>query len=184
MGNKLKDLKVAFLVADGFEQVELTEPKKALEEAGAKTFIVSPVKDKVKGWQKTDWGEEFKVDVHLDKAKVEDFDALVLPGGQINPDKLRAIEKAVSFTKGFFDVGKPVGAICHGPWVLVEAGVLEGRKCTSYHSIKTDVKNAGGIWVDEEVVADGGLITSRNPGDIPAFNRKLIEEFAMLAQEK
>jgi protease I len=184
MDNRLKDVKVAFLVTDGFEQVELTEPKKSLEEAGAQTFIVSPQKDKVKGWQKTNWGDDFEVDILLDHAKVDDFDALVLPGGQINPDKLRAIEKAINFTKGFFDHGKPVGAICHGPWVLVEAGVLKGKKCTSYHSIKTDVMNAGGKWVDEEVVVDGNLITSRKPDDIPAFNAKLIEEFSIYVQEK
>lgn len=179
MDNKLKGVKVAILVADGFEQVEMTEPKKALEEAGAKIFIVSPEKEKVKGWQKTDWGDEFKVDIALEKANPNDYDALVLPGGQINPDKLRTMETAVQFTKSFFDKGKPVGAICHAPWLLIEAGVLDGRKCTSYHSIKTDVKNAGGNWVDEEVVSDGGLITSRKPDDLPAFNRKLIEEFSM-----
>lgn len=184
MENKLKDVRVAFLVTDGFEQVELTEPKKSLEEAGAKTFIVSPKKDKVKGWQKTDWGDEFEVDIPLDQAKVENFDALVLPGGQINPDKLRTMDEAISFTKSFFDLGKPVGAICHGPWLLIEAGVLKGRKCTSYHSIKTDIKNAGGNWVDEEVVVDRGLITSRKPDDIPAFNARIIEEFAMAVQDK
>jgi protease I len=182
MENKLKDVRVAFLVTDGFEQVELTEPKKSLEEAGAKTFIVSPKQDKVKGWQKTDWGDEFEVDIPLDQAKVENFDALVLPGGQINPDKLRTMDEAISFTKSFFDHGKPVGAICHGPWLLIEAGVLKGRKCTSYHSIKTDIKNAGGNWVDEEVVVDRGLITSRKPDDIPAFNARIIEEFAMAVQ--
>jgi protease I len=182
MENKLKDVRVAFLVTDGFEQVELTEPKKSLEEAGAKTFIVSPKQDKVKGWQKTDWGDEFEVDIPLDQAKVENFDALVLPGGQINPDKLRTMDEAISFTKSFFDHGKPVGAICHGPWLLIEAGVLKGRKCTSYHSIKTDIKNAGGNWVDEEVVVDRGLITSRKPDDIPSFNARIIEEFAMAVQ--
>jgi protease I len=184
MENKLKDVKVAFLVTDGFEQVELTEPKRILEEAGALTFIVSPNSDKVKGWQKTNWGDDFGVDVPLDQAKVDDFDALVLPGGQINPDKLRGIDKAVSFTREFIEKGKPVGAICHGPWVLIEAGVLKGKKCTSYHSIRTDVINAGGKWVDEEVVVDGGLITSRKPDDIPAFSSKLIEEFSMSVHEK
>ncbi|MGK7395448.1 MAG: type 1 glutamine amidotransferase domain-containing protein [Candidatus Cyclobacteriaceae bacterium M3_2C_046] len=184
MEKKLKNLKVAFLVADGFEQVELTEPKKALDQEGAQTYIVSPMEGKVKAWQKTDWGDEYIVDIQLEKAAYTDFDALVLPGGQINPDILRTYGKAVKFVQGFFNSGKPVAAICHGPWLLIEAKVLEGRNLTSYHSIKTDILNAGGNWVDQEVVVDGGLITSRNPGDIPVFNKKIIEEFALALTEK
>lgn len=184
MEKKLKGLKIAILVTDGFEQVEMTEPRKALEEAGAQTFIISPQKEKVKGWQKTDWGEEFHVDVPLEKANPDNYDALQLPGGQINPDKLRTVEEAIAFVKSFFDKGKPVAAICHAPWLLIEAGVIEGRNCTSYHSIKTDVKNAGGLWLNEAVVTDGNLITSRNPGDLPEFNKRIIEEFAMAGHEK
>ncbi len=174
----LSGKRVAILAAHGFEQVELTEPRKALEEAGADTRIVSPADGKVKGWQKDHWGDELDVDVPLDQASPDDFDALVIPGGQMNPDFLRANEKAVSFTRAFVDAGKPVAAICHGPWVLVEAGVVNGRRMTSYHSIRTDMKNAGAQWVDEEVVVDQGIVTSRNPGDIPAFNSKVIEEIA------
>jgi len=180
---KLTDVKIAILVADGFEQVELTEPKKALENAGATVEIVSPNDNKVKAWDKKDWGIELNVDKQLDKANADDYHGLVLPGGQINPDKLRAIDKAVAFTKAFFEKGKPVAAICHGPWILIEADVVAGRNMTSYHSIKTDLKNAGANWIDEEVVVDGGLITSRNPGDLDAFNKKIIEEFAVAAQE-
>jgi protease I len=174
----LKGKKVAILVAHGFEQVELTEPRKALEEAGAETHIVSPVDGKVKGWEKDHWGDEFDVDVPLEQARAADYDALVLPGGQMNPDNLRVQEKAVSFTRAFVEAGKPVAAICHGPWVLVEADVVRGRRVTSYPSIRTDLKNAGAEWVDEEVVVDAGLVTSRRPSDLPAFNRKTIEEIA------
>jgi protease I len=170
--------KVAILVADGFEQVELTEPRKALEEAGARTHIVSPANGKVKGWQKDHWGDEIDVDTPLDRAAPDDYDAIVIPGGQMNPDNLRADEKAVSFVRAFVDSGKPVAAICHGPWVLVEADAVRGRRMTSYFSIKTDLRNAGADWVDEEVVVDQGIVTSRNPDDIPAFNRKVIEEIA------
>lgn len=184
MEKKLNGLKVAILVADGFEQVEMTEPRKALEGAGAQTFIISPKEGKVKGWKMTDWGDEFNVDIPLQQANPDDYEALLLPGGQINPDKLRAQEEAVAFVKSFFDKNKPVGAICHAPWLLVEAGVLEGRRCTSYHSIRTDVKNAGALWVDEKAVVDGNLVTSRNPDDIPAFSEKIIEEFAMAGHEK
>ena len=174
----LNGKKVAILVAHGFEQVELTSPKEALEEAGAETHIVSPVDGRVKGWQHTEWGDEFDVDVPLDQARETEYDALVLPGGQMNPDNLRADENAVAFARAFFDAHKPVAAICHGPWLLVEAGVVEGRRMTSYHSIQTDLKNAGAEWVDEEVVVDSGLVTSRSPDDLPAFNRKLVEEVA------
>jgi protease I len=176
--HELNGKKVAILVADGFEQVELTEPRKALAEAGADTHIVSPADGQVKGWQKDRWGDEFDVDVPLDSADPEDYDALLLPGGQMNPDNLRGDERAISFTRSFIDAGKPVAAICHGPWVLVEADVVRGRRMTSYHSIKTDLRNAGADWVDEEVVVDEGIVTSRDPDDIPAFNRKMIEEIA------
>jgi protease I len=175
---KLAGKRVAILVADGFEQVEMTDPRKALEEVGAGTDIVSPAKEKVKGWQHTDWGDKFDVDVALDKANADDYDALLLPGGVMNPDKLRAIPKAVEFVKAFFDAHKPVAAICHGPWMLVEVDAVRGRTVTSYGSIKTDLKNAGANWVDREVAVDQGLVTSRKPDDIPAFNRKMIEEFA------
>ena len=169
---------VAILVANGFEQVELTSPKEALDKAGATTHIVSPESGQVKGWDSDDWGESFDVDLSLDDANSGDYDALLLPGGVINPDTLRTNEKALSFIRDFFEQHKPVAAICHGPWTLIEAGVIKGRKVTSYKSIKTDVKNAGANWVDEEVVVDAGLVTSRNPDDLPAFNAKLIEEVA------
>ena len=178
MAERLDGKRVALLVADGFEQVELTGPKRALEQAGATAQIVSPADGRVKGWQHTDWGEVFEVDVPLDSASESDFDALVLPGGVMNPDQLRQNEKAVAFVRGFFDHHKPVAAICHGGWTLVEADVLQGRRVTSYPSIQTDLKNAGAVWVDEEVVVDNGLVTSRNPNDLPAFNAKLIEEVA------
>ncbi|MFW6205764.1 MAG: type 1 glutamine amidotransferase domain-containing protein [Gemmatimonadota bacterium] len=174
----LSGKKVAILVAHGFEQVELTEPRKALQEAGAETHIVSPADGKVKGWVHGEWGDEFDVDVPLAAARASEYDALVLPGGQMNPDNLRANADAVAFARSFFDAHKPVAAICHGPWLLVEAGVVEGRRMTSYHSIRTDLKNAGAEWVDEEVVVDSGLVTSRSPKDLPAFNRKLVEEIA------
>jgi protease I len=173
---RLNGKKVAILVEDGFEQVELTSPKQALEDAGAQTFIVSPKADKVKGWEHTKWGQEFPVDVTIEQANANNFDALLLPGGVMNPDKLRTNKPAIQFVRSFFDQRKPVAAICHGPWVLVEAGVLRGRTVTSYHSIQTDVKNAGANWIDQEVVVDQGLVTSRNPDDLPAFNRKLVEE--------
>ena len=174
----LNGKKVAILVEDGFEQVELTSPKEALEEAGAKTYIISPKRDKVKGWEHTKWGQEFPVDVAIEQANASDYDALLLPGGVMNPDKLRVNKQAIQFVHNFFDQQKPVAAICHGPWVLVEADVVNGRKMTSYPSIQTDLKNAGANWVDQEVVVDQGLVTSRSPNDLPAFNRKLVEEIA------
>lgn len=174
----LNGKKVAILVEDGFEQIELTSPREALEQAGAKTHIVSPKRDRVKGWEHTQWGQEFPVDVSLDKAKANEYDALLLPGGVMNPDKLRTSKQAVQFVRSFFDQGKPVAAICHGPWILVEADVVNGRKVTSYPSIQTDLKNAGANWVDQEVVVDQGLVTSRKPDDLPAFNRKMVEEIA------
>lgn len=178
MTKTLRGKKVAILVADGFEQTELTRPKDALVEAGAECFIISPNEDAVKGWKHTDWGDSFDVDVPLEEANASDYDALLLPGGVMNPDKLRRNESALDFIREFFETGKPVAAICHGPWTLIDAGVAEGRRMTSYHTIQSDLKNAGADWVDEEVVVDNGLITSRQPDDIPAFNRKMIEEFA------
>jgi protease I len=178
MAQNLDGLKVAILVADGFEQAELTEPKKALEEAGAETQIVSPQEGRVEGWHHFDAGDMFTVDVPLDEADANDYDALLLPGGVANPDQLRMNPKAVAFVKSFFEAGKPVAAICHGPWTLIEAGAVRGRTITSWPSLKTDLMNAGAKWVDEEVVTDNGLVTSRKPQDIPAFNQKMIEEFA------
>jgi protease I len=178
MAKDLNDLRVAILVADGFEQQEMTEPRKALDEAGAVTQIVSPVKGEVEGWNHFDKGDRFPVDENLEEANAEDFDALLLPGGVANPDQLRMNEKAIRFIRSFFDAGKPVAVICHGPWTLIEADVVRGRKITSWPSLKTDLINAGAEWVDEEVVTDNGLVSSRNPGDIPVFNQKMIEEFA------
>ena len=178
MGQKLSDKKVAILVTDGFEQVELTEPKKAMEQAGAVTHIVSPNKAQVKGWNHTEWGDVFPVDVVLDQANPDDYDALLLPGGVMNPDRLRRNERALQFVRAFFVSDKPVAAICHGPWTLIDAAVVKGRRLTSYESIQSDLKNAGANWVDEEVVVDQGLVTSRKPDDIPAFNRKIIDVFA------
>jgi len=178
MANTLSGKKVAILVEQGFEQVEMTQPKQALEQAGAKTQIISPQQGKVKSWEHTDWGKEYPVDVNLDQAKPEDYDALLLPGGVMNPDHLRRNEKAVQFVKSFFEAGKPVAAICHAPWTLIDAGVVSGRSMTSYPSLKMDLINAGANWADQEVVVDNGLVTSRNPNDIPAFNDKMIEEFA------
>jgi protease I len=174
----LEGKRVAILVDHGFEQEELTEPKRALEEAGAEALIVSPQRETVKGWKQVAWGDELKVDLPLDEASPDAFDALLLPGGVMNPDKLRMNPSAVQFVRAFFDAKKPIAAICHGPWTLIEAGVVRGRKMTSYASVKTDLKNAGAHWVDEEAVADQGIVTARKPDDIPAFNRKMIEEFA------
>lgn len=184
MNKQLTDKMVAILVTDGFEQVELTEPKRALERSGAQTQIISPGANKVRGWNFTDWGDDFKVDVPLRNANPDDYDALLLPGGVMNPDNLRRDQEAVNFVKSFFDTGKPVAAICHGPWTLIDAEVVKGRRLTSYESIQTDLKNAGADWVDEEVVVDNGLVTSRKPEDIPAFNRKMIEEFVKGKQVK
>lgn len=174
----LNGLKVAILAAEGFEQAELVEPKKALEQAGAVTAVVSPAKGEVQGWKHFEKGEKVKVDVPLEQANAAEFDALLLPGGVANPDQLRMQPKAVEFVRSFFESHKPVAAICHGPWTLIEAGVVEGRTMTSWPSLKTDLRNAGANWVDEEVVVDKGLVSSRKPADIPAFNRKMIEEFS------
>jgi protease I len=181
---KLSGKKVAILVADGFEQVEMTKPREALNEAGAETKIVSVKSGEIYGMHHEKKGDNFKVDLTLDEARPEEFDALMIPGGLMNPDTLRSTHEAVEFTKAFFRTGKPVAAICHGPWVLVEANVVRGRKLTSWPAIQTDVRNAGGNWVNEEVVVDNGLVTSRTPDDIPAFNRKMIEEFAEARHEK
>ena len=174
----LSGKKVAILVADGFEQVEMTKPREALDQAGAETKIVSPSGKQIQGMNHADKGDKFDVDVPLDQARPEEFDALMIPGGLMNPDTLRSTPAALEFTKHFFREGKPVAAICHGPWVLIDSGVVRGRRLTSWPAIKADVKNAGGNWTDEEVVVDNGLVTSRKPDDIPAFNRKMIEEFA------
>jgi protease I len=168
--------KIAILATHGFEQSELEVPLQKLKEAGAQVQIVSLEAGEIKGWAKKDWGRPVSVDRTLDEAKPSDYDALVLPGGQINPDLLRVEPKAIEFIKGFWRDNKVIGAICHAPWLLIEAEIVKGRRVTSYHSIKTDVINAGGRWEDSEVVTDQGLVTSRNPGDLDAFSQKLIEE--------
>jgi protease I len=176
---QLTGKKVAILATDGFEQDELLSPLEALRDAGAEVQVVSPSEEsKIKGWKHTDWGKKVKVDLPLNEANGEKFDALVLPGGVMNPDHLRRDPLVLEFVKSFFRAGKPVGAICHGPWTLIDAGVVRGRTMTSYASIQTDLKNAGANWVNEEVVVDHGLVTSRKPDDLPAFNAKLIEEIA------
>jgi protease I len=182
-GDKLSNLRVAILATDGVEQVELSEPRKALDAAGAKTTLVSVKEGEIKGWNHTEWGQKFHVDLPLTNARPGDFDALMLPGGVINPDHLRMEPKAVAFVKAFLDSGKPVAAICHGPWMVLEAGGARGKRMTSWPSLKTDLKNAGAEWVDEQVVADGKLVTSRKPDDIPAFNREMIKLFAQSHSE-
>jgi protease I len=174
----LNGIKVAILVTDGFEQVEMTEPRKALDAAGATTELVSPKDGEVKAWKFTEWGDTFPVDVPLDNARPEDFDAILLPGGVLNPDTLRTLPEAVAFAKAFFDAGKPVASICHGPWTIIEAGAARGRRLTSWPSLRTDLENAGAEWVDQQVVVDHGLVTSRKPDDIPAFNPEVIKLFA------
>ena len=178
--NNLHGVKVAILVTDGFEQVELIKPKNALDAAGAETLIVSPKDEQVRGWNFTDWGVKLPVDLKLDEAKPGDFDALLLPGGVINPDALRIEPKAVAFVKAFFDAGKPVASICHGPWTIIETGAARGRRMTSWPSLKSDLENAGADWVNEEVTVDRNLLTSRKPEDIPAFNAKMIELFSQV----
>jgi protease I len=178
MDNLLQGKRIAILATNGFEQAELLEPRKALDAQGAKTQVISPEKGKIRGWNGKDWGQEVAVDLPLDSVSASDFDGLVLPGGVMNPDRLRMIPQAVQFARQFFEAHKPVAAICHGPWLLVEAGVVRGRTLTSWPSIQTDIRNAGGRWIDQEVTVDDGLITSRKPADIPAFNRRMIEEFA------
>lgn len=174
----LKGLKVAILATDGFEQVELLEPRKALDQAGAQTTVISPKLGKIRAWRSTEWVEPVKVDQALDSADPQDYDALLLPGGVMNPDKLRMEPKAVQFVKAFFQENRPVAAICHGPWILVEADVVRGRRVASWPSIKTDLRNAGAEWCDEEAVTDRNLVSSRKPDDIPAFNRAMIALFS------
>lgn len=176
--DNLKGLKVAILIENGFEQVEMVKPRKALNDAGAETYVVSPQQQRVRGWNFTEWGQEFPVDIHLDKAKPDNFDALLLPGGVMNPDKLRMEPKAVEFVKAFFGANKPVAVICHGPWSVIEAGAARGKRIASWPSLKTDLRNAGAEWVDEECVTDGNIVSSRNPDDIPAFNRGMIDLFS------
>ena len=177
MKNSLIGKKVAILVTDGFEQSELEQPRAALEKAGAKAEVVSPKSGSVRGWDEDDFGKDITVDVQLKEAAPESYDALLLPGGVMNPDKLRMVPEAVQFVSHFFATGKPVAAICHGPQLLIEADVVRGRRMTSSPSLKTDLRNAGADWVDQAVVTDQGLVTSRRPSDIPQFNEKMIEEF-------
>jgi len=177
MKQTLNGKKIAILVTEGFEQSELERPRAALDAAGAETELISPKDDTVQAWNENDFGDNFDVDVPLREASPENYDALLLPGGVMNPDKLRTIPEAVQFVSHFFEAGKPVAAICHGPQLLIEADVVRGRKLTSFPSLKTDLRNAGADWVDEAVVTDQGLVTSRRPADIPQFNEKMIEEF-------
>src|SRR5947209_5264394 len=181
---ELSGKKIAILATHGFEQSELEVPRDTLKKAGATVEIVSLASGEIKGWDKKDWGRPVPVDKTLDQAKASDYDAIVLPGGQINPDLLRVEPKALKFIKDIFDAKKVVAAVCHGPWLLIETGIAKGRKMTSYNSIKTDVANAGGKWEDSEVVVDQGIITSRNPGDLPAFSAKIIEEVKEGRHEK
>jgi protease I len=177
MANELGGKRIAFLLTDGVEQVELTAPRQALDQAGAKTDIVSPAKGELQGMNGSEKADRFKVDVELGDAHPERYDALVLPGGVANPDRLRMLPEAVRFVRAFVDQHKPLAAICHGPWMLVEADVVRGRTLTSWPSLRTDIRNAGGIWVDREVVQEGLITTSRKPADIPAFNRELLRSF-------
>jgi protease I len=179
----VKGKKVAILATDGFEQVELTEPRKALDQAGAQTRVVSPKAGEIRGWKLTEWGDTVKVDVPLEQAKPEEFDALMLPGGVMNPDKLRMDPKAVQFVKAFFDAGKPVAAICHAPWTVIEADCAMGRRIAAWPSLRTDLENAGAEWVDQEACVDGNLVSSRKPDDIPAFNREMLALFARSPDE-
>ena len=184
MVDQLNGVRVAIVVTDGFEQVELTEPRKALDAAGAKTTLVSPKSGSVRGWKFTEWGDDLPVDAELSNVKPDDFDALLLPGGVINPDTLRIDKAVLAFVKSFFDAGKPVASICHGPWTLINAGVVNGREMTSWPSLEIDLRNAGANWLDREVVVDGGLVTSRKPDDLPAFNREMTKLFAQNTQVK
>jgi protease I len=178
MSNQLNGKRIAILATDGVEQVELTEPRKALDAAGAKTELVSPAKGRIQAWKHFEKGDTFPVDVPLNVADANQYDALVLPGGVANPDQLRTLPQAVEFVKSFSDQDKPIAAICHGPWLLIEAGGLRGRTLTSWPSLQTDLKNAGAKWIDREVVEDENLVTSRKPDDLPAFNKKIIELFS------
>jgi protease I len=178
MAQNLRGVRVAILATDGFEQSELLEPRRALDQAGAITKVVSLQSGEIKGWNHKEWGETIAVDATVDSAEAKHFDALLLPGGVMNPDSLRINAKAVAFVKAFFIAKKPVAAICHGPWTIIEAGAARDRTLTSWPSLKTDIQNAGGGWVDQETVVDGNLVTSRNPKDIPAFNREIVKLFA------
>lgn len=178
MKKDLKDIRVAILITDGFEQSEMVEPQRALQEHGAITEIISLKGGRVRAWKHDNWGDEFDVNKTIDSVASVDYDALLLPGGVMNPDKLRMNIDAVNFVRDFVEAGKPIAAICHGPWMLVEAGACQGRTMTSYDSIRTDIENAGANWVDEPVVTDEGIVTSRKPADIPQFNKKMVEEFA------
>jgi len=182
MAKTLEGKSVAILVESGFEQAELVEPRKALEQAGALTRVVSPVQGSVRAWHHGDWGEEVLVDQPLGAAHADEYDALLLPGGVMSPDELRMNPRAVAFVKAFVDAGKPIAAICHGPWTLIETGMVKGRRVTSWPSLRTDLCNAGAEWVDDEVVTDGDLVTSRKPADIPAFSREVVEVFAKARQ--
>jgi protease I len=175
---QLKDLKVAILTDHGFEQVELTSPREAMERAGVTVHVISPHRNEVKAWNEDNWGIRVKVDKALDDVDPADYDGLLLPGGVLNPDQLRTNSKAVEFVRHFLETSKPMAAICHGPQTMIETGMLEGRTMTSYPSLKTDLQNAGVTWVDQEVVVDNGLVTSRSPEDLTAFNKKLLEELA------
>lgn len=180
----LTGLRVAILATNGFEQSELLEPRRALHEAGADTHVVSLEAGKIRGWNHKDWGQEVEVDSTLDAVDGKDYDALLLPGGVMNPDTLRTQPAAVAFVKSFFDAKKPVAAICHGPWTIIEAGAVKGRKMTSWPSLRTDITNGGGQWVDQEVVVDGNLVSSRKPDDLPAFNREIVALFGKVNSRK
>jgi protease I len=184
VADKLQGKRVAFLATDMVEQVELTEPWKAVKEAGATPELVSLEEGEIQGFNHYEKADTFTVDRTVEEARADDYDALVIPGGVGNPDTMRMDENAVDFTRQFFEQGKPVGVICHGPWMLVETGVVRGRKVTSWPSLRTDIRNAGGEWVDEQVVVDEGLVTSRKPDDLPAFNAKIVEEFAEGTHER
>lgn len=179
MSNQLDGCKVAILVSNGFEESELVKPRQALDDAGAKTFIISPEKEMVRGWNDNNWSTTYPVDIHLDSANPSEFDALLLPGGVINPDKLRLSAKAIDFIAYIGNAGKPIAAICHGPWTLINAGLVRSKTVTSWPSIRIDLENAGASWADKEVVIDGQLITSRKPDDIPAFNEAMIKLFSI-----
>ncbi len=183
-GADLTGKTIAILATNGFEQSELVEPKRALEEAGARTEVISPEGGRIRGWAMKEWGKSVQVDVELDDAKPEHYDGLVLPGGVMNPDNLRMEPRAVDFVRAMHASHKSIAAICHGPWLLVEAGLAKGAKLTSWPSLRTDIRNAGGTWVNEEVVTDGLLTTSRKPADLPAFNRRIIEAFARPSADK
>ncbi len=178
MNQPLSGFKVAVVLTNGFEQVEMTEPRKALENAGAKVQLIAPEKGKVTGWNHDNKADQFNVDISLDEAQADEFHGLLLPGGVMNPDHLRIVPKAIDFIKKFVNANKPIAAICHGPWTLINAGAVKGHKITSWPSLEVDLKNAGANWVDQEVVRDGKIVTSRKPSDIPAFNKTMIELFS------